>query len=160
MPRQINDAGIALMKKLHKFYATPYAVTIGKERAWAIGYGHVIAYVKDMVITEKQAEKYLREDLEESANFADRVITVPLNDNQFAAMVIFCCHVGSIIFESSLLLRLLNRGWYEQVPASLIRWSANGKNRVRKWYRSSESELWKTPDSIGSVTALGEEDAA
>jgi lysozyme len=72
------------------------------------------------------------------------LVTVPLSDNQFSALVCFAFNVGVGNFESSTLLRLLNRGWYEQVPAQLMRWNrANGEvfgGLSRR--RAAEARLW------------------
>lgn len=72
------------------------------------------------------------------------MLAVPVNDNQFSALVCFAFNVGLYAFSRSSLLHLLNRGWYAQVPAQLMRWTkAGGKEwdgLVRR--RRDECALW------------------
>ncbi len=69
---------------------------------------------------------------------------LPLNDNQFAALVCFAFNVGAENLANSTLRRLLQRGWYEQVPAQLMRWNkARGEalgGLTRR--RAAEAQLW------------------
>ena len=66
-----------------------------------------------MIITPAQADDMLDDDLKLVERAVQRLVTVPLNDNQFATLVSFMFNVGIANFESSTLLTLLNRGWYE-----------------------------------------------
>ena len=97
-----------------------------------------------MVVTQAQADQLLDEDLQLYERAVSRLVSVPLNDNQFSALVCFAFNVGIGNFESSTLLKLLNRGWYEQVPAQLMRWNrANGEvfgGLARR--RAAEARLW------------------
>ena len=85
------------------------------------------------------------------------MVTVPLNDNQFAALVSFAFNVGVLNLERSTLLRLLNRGWYEQVPAQMMRWNrAAGEamgGLTRR--RAAEAQLWNSTISV-STGSLGQ----
>jgi lysozyme len=105
-----------------------------------------------MAITEIEAEALLREDLRVAEKAVLRHVDVPLSDNQFAALVCFIFNVGAGNFEKSSLLRLLNRGWYEQVPAQMARWNkARGEvlgGLARR--RAAEARLWNTPDDLPS----------
>jgi lysozyme len=63
-------------------------------------------------------------------------------------LVSFAFNVGIANFQQSTLLRLLNRGWYEQVPAQLMRWNRSrgevlgGLTRRR----AAEARLWNVAD--------------
>jgi lysozyme len=104
-----------------------------------------------MRITAEQADQLLQEDLRLVERAVQRLVQVPLNDNQFSALASFVFNVGSGNLESSTLLRLLNRGWYEQVPAQLLRWNkANGEmlgGLTRR--RAAEGRLWSSQDGLG-----------
>ena len=50
-------------------------------------------------------------------------MTVALTDNQFGALVSFTYNVGIAAFLGSSLLRKLNVGHYDAVPAELARWA-------------------------------------
>jgi len=139
--RRANEAGIALIKEYEGLHLTPY---LCPGKIWSIGYGHTRTVHAGMVITPEQADVFLQEDLRLAERAVQRLVTVPLTDNQFAALASFVFNVGIGNFERSSLLRLLNRGWYEQVPAQLMRWNRvsgealGGLNRRR----AAEARLW------------------
>jgi lysozyme len=143
--RRVNERGIAIIKEFEglklKAYRCPAMV-------WTIGYGHTRTVRPEMEITKAEAEQLLRDDLRIAEKAISRLVDVPLGDNQFAALGSFVFNVGIRNFEKSTLLLLLNRGWYEQVPAQLMRW-----NRVKgealgglSRRRAAESKLWFRPD--------------
>ena len=140
-PRRINQDGIALIKEFEGLRLTPY---LCPSKIWTIGYGHTRTVEAGLRITPAQADMLLDEDLRLFERAVTRLTRVPLNDNQFAALVCFAFNVGVGNLESSTLLRLLNRGWYEQVPAQLMRWTrANGETLgglSRR--RAAEARLW------------------
>lgn len=112
-----------------------------------IGYGHTEGVRAGMRITKKQAEELLRHDVAQYEKALNRLVRVKLNENQFGALLCFIYNIGIHAFSRSTLLSLLNRGWYEQVPAQLLRWSrAGGQEReglIRR--RRDEAALWSTP---------------
>ncbi|NET11647.1 MAG: lysozyme [Okeania sp. SIO1H6] len=59
-------------------------------------------------ITERNAEFYLKYECDKAAEVVLRLVQVPLNQNQFDALVCFCYNVGTGAFESSTMLRKLN----------------------------------------------------
>ena len=141
--KTINQAGIDLIKEFEGLSLKAYKCLAGK---WTIGYGHTLIAKEGMSITKEQAEDLLRTDLSYFEKSVERLVTVPLTDNEFSALVCFVFNIGVANFERSTLLKLLNRGWYEQVPAQLMRWnkvngeSVGGLSRRR----SAEAKLWNT----------------
>ncbi|MDR3450731.1 MAG: lysozyme [Alphaproteobacteria bacterium] len=139
--RRINQDGIDLIKEFEGLHLVPY---LCPSKIWTIGYGHTRTVRSGMVIDAAQADLLLDEDLRLFERAVVRLVTVPFNDNQFSALVCFAFNVGTANVESSTLLRLLNRGWYEQVPAQLMRWNrANGEvfgGLSRR--RAAEARLW------------------
>ena len=142
--RPVNDAGLTLIRAFEGLHLTPY---LCPAKIWTIGYGHTRTVRAGMKISADDAENFLRDDTRLMARAVQRLVTVPLNDNQFAALVSFTFNVGISNFENSTLLKLLNRGWYEQVPAQLMRWNrANGEalgGLSRR--RMAEGQLWNRP---------------
>lgn len=142
--RRTNDAGVALIKNYEGLHLTPY---LCPSKVWTIGYGHTRTVRAGLKITTDQADQLLDDDLRLIERAVQRLVSVPLNDNQFSALVSFAFNVGISNFEQSTLLKLLNRGWYEQVPAQLMRWNrANGEamgGLSRR--RAAEARLWNTP---------------
>ena len=93
--------GIALIKEFEglrlKAYLCPGEV-------WTIGYGHTAGVKPGMVITEAQAEEYLKTDLIAFERYLNG-LELTLNQNQFDALVSFIYNVGTGNFSSSTLLR-------------------------------------------------------
>lgn len=142
--RAVNAAGRNLVKQFEGLRLQAYLCPAG---VWTIGYGHTRTARPGMAVTPEEAEWLLDDDLRQTARALEPLIPVPLNDNQFAALASFAFNIGVSNFAQSTLLRLLARGWYEQVPAQLMRW-----NKVRgeamgglTRRRSAEAQLWNQP---------------
>ncbi|MBI1274223.1 MAG: glycoside hydrolase family protein [Alphaproteobacteria bacterium] len=144
-PRRANEAGIALIREFEGLRLEAYLCPGG---IFTVGYGHTRSARAGMKITRDQADALLDADLRVYEHAVARHVLVPLTDNQFAALVSFTFNVGITNFIGSKLLRLLNRGWYEQVPAQLSRWvHARGEamgGLARR--RRAEAMLWNTQD--------------
>jgi len=155
--RRVNAAGVALVKEHEGLRLKPY---LCPGKIWTIGYGHTRTVRPGMTITSDQADILLDEDLRLAGKAVGRLVKVPLTNNQFAALASFVFNVGVANFERSTLLRLLNRGWYEQVPAQLMRWNkVSGETlgglarrraaEARLWNKSNEPEI---PDLIKQIS--------
>lgn len=121
-----SDAGIALIKRFESFCATVYRCPAGKP---TIGYGHVILPGEQFgTITEADAIELLRRDLAIAEAAVRRLITVPLTQNQFNALVSFTFNVGEGALEKSTLRRRINQGNWALAKRELLRWVfADGK---------------------------------
>uniref|UniRef100_UPI001ABA81C9 lysozyme n=1 Tax=Bartonella raoultii TaxID=1457020 RepID=UPI001ABA81C9 len=91
-----------------------------------------------------QAEELLCKDLRQFENTVAKAVTVSLNSWQFAALVSFCYNVGTTAFCNSTLLKKLNQGEYEAVPAELQKWTKAGGKRLQGLVhrRVAEAGLW------------------
>jgi peptidoglycan hydrolase-like protein with peptidoglycan-binding domain len=68
----------------------------------------------------------LRADAARAARAVTRLVRVPLDQNQFDALVSFTFNVGEGALRDSTLLRELNAGRYDAVPRELNRWTRAG----------------------------------
>ncbi|WP_420361388.1 lysozyme [Ensifer canadensis] len=95
-----------------------------------------------MVITEAKAEEILRADLAQFEERVARLVKVPINDNQHAVPVSFDFNTGRL--GKSTLLKKLNAGDYEAVPAELMKWVNAGGKRLKGLVnrRAAEAGLW------------------
>lgn len=119
---QTNAQGVELIKKAEGFSSKPYICPAGK---LTVGYGHT-GNVNGPV-TKEQAEALLKKDLRIAEEAIKQSVKVPLNPNQFSALVSFVYNVGVQNFKNSTLLRILNRGRYEEAALQFDRWvHANG----------------------------------
>jgi lysozyme len=125
--------------------------------AWTIGFGHTGPdIVKGTTCTRAQADAWLAEDLQASADNVDRVVRVPLNDNQRSVLISFDFNEGDGALDGSTLLRKLNGGDYASVPTELMRWVYAGNPLVFSQglqnRRKREADLWNAPSTIAVPT--------
>jgi lysozyme len=98
-------------------------------------------------LTEQQCWDLLDQDLDVVERAVNEAVAVLLNQNQFDALVSFAFNVGEGAFRGSTLLKLLNQGQYDQVPAQLRRWIRDNGRVVQGLVNRREKEitLWNTP---------------
>jgi lysozyme len=75
---------------------------------WLIGYGHLMLEGEKDVITEEEADAFLREDLHWCEEAIERYVKVPVTLNEFSAMVAFCYNVGSGKTRGSSIVKRVN----------------------------------------------------
>lgn len=100
--------GIGLIKRFEGLELEAYQDIAG---VWTIGYGHTGPDVRPgMRISEREAEELLKQDLKPREEAVARLTTVPLNQNEFDALVSFVYNVGAEAFRKSTARRRLNAG--------------------------------------------------
>lgn len=89
-----------------------------------IGYGHVIEQNESIGnrINKQQAESLLEKDIRKAQAALHRYCSVPLTENQQAALISFIFNFGSGKFQASTLRQKLNRGEYLNAADELLRW--------------------------------------
>lgn len=89
-----------------------------------IGVGHTGPDVHiGQTITEAEAMALLRADLGTAEAAVNRLVTVPLTQNQFDALVSLVFNIGEGNFSKSTLLRRLNAGEREAAAGQFGRWN-------------------------------------
>lgn len=89
-----SQNGINLIKKLEGLKLKAYQCSAG---IWTIGYGHTSGVKSTDVITEAQAESYLKTDLEKFEAHVEKYNSKYCwNQNEFDALVSFAYNIGSI----------------------------------------------------------------
>ena len=139
---RISVNGIELIKHFEGFVGHPYRDAVGK---WTIGYGHLIQPdEKFTVIGETEALALLIKDVAKAENAVNRMVTAPLNQNQFDALCSFVYNLGAGRLQQSTLLRRLNARNYEAAAKEFLRWIyADGVMlNGLKARREAESELF------------------
>ena len=81
-------------------------------------------------ITKERAMEILRSDVITAENTVNKLVKVPLNQNQFDALVSFVFNIGETQFASSTLLTKLNNQNYQAVPNELNRWVHGGGKKL------------------------------
>jgi lysozyme len=115
---------------------------------WTIGYGHTKGVARGMVITQNDAEDFLHIDILKFEKGVDALIKVELQQHQFDALVSFAFNCGIGNLQSSTLLKMVNAGNFDAVPAQFMKWTrAAGRELpglVRR--RRAEAALWRGVD--------------
>lgn len=163
MARTVNRETIEHVKRLEGLRLEAYPDPGSRDGTpWTIGYGHTsdgfMKVERGMRITLDQAEKALEFDLNETGAAIEQLVKVPLNDNQFGALVSFAFNVGVGAFRKSTLLRKLNAGDYGAVPQEMARWVKNDGKVMNGLVtrRASEAGLWARGDHAASRTVPAE----
>ena len=146
--RHVNQAGVDLIKEFEGCRSEPYQDVGG---LWTIGIGHLIKPGENFYspLTPEQCGALLQEDLELACKDVENAVTVPLSDNEFAALVSFTYNCGGGALRQSTLLKLLNQGDYRGAVAQFPRWCRAGGVKVPGLLRRrlAEAALFVKPDS-------------
>lgn len=149
MARAINAETLSLIKQWEGFRAEAYPDPGSRDGTpWTIGYGTTKIggrqVKKGEKITETEATRLLMIEINRVAAVVERLVKVALTDNQFGALVSFAYNIGDDAFSKSTLLKRLNAGEYEKVPAQLARWNKNDGHVMEGLTnrRAAEAGLW------------------
>jgi lysozyme len=91
-----------------------------------IAWGHTSGVHMGMTCTQEQAEAWLAHDVEDAEEAVNRLVRVPLNQNQFDALVDLAYNVGSGNFANSTLLKMLNINAFDRAAHEFERWNKAG----------------------------------
>lgn len=92
-------------------------------------------------LTEQQIDDLCRQDVKLAVDTVNKGVKVPLSQNQFEALVDFTFNIGNNGFLNSTLLRLLNQGNYDAVPAQMRRWNKDNGVVVQGLINRREHEI-------------------
>ena len=116
----INRAGLDLIKSFESLRLRAYRDPVG---IWTVGYGHTGPDVyPGLEISKAEAEQLLADDLRESEDGVGEQVTVPLNDNQFSALVSFAFNAGNGALKRSILRKKLNKKDYKGAADEFRKW--------------------------------------
>ena len=152
---RMSAAGLDLVKEFEglrlKAYKCPAAV-------WTVGYGHTSAagnpiVTPELVITNDEADQILERDMVQYEDGVRKFVKVELTQNQFDALVDFAYNAGVGALQKSTLLKKVNAGKFDEVPAEFMKWTKGGGKElpglVRR--RRAEVKLWRGLDTEAPV---------
>lgn len=142
MTNTVNKATLDLIKAFEGKKLTAYLDPI---KIWTIGYGHTTAagppaVVPGMTITSDEAAAILAVDVGKFSAGVAKYVKVPVNDNQFGAMVSFAYNVGVGAFSRSTLLKKVNAGDFVGASAEFMKWTKAGGVVLKGLIRRREAE--------------------
>ncbi|MEQ1318929.1 lysozyme [Acinetobacter guillouiae] len=124
---KISNIGINLIRGFEDLRLKAYDDGVG---VWTIGYGTTaingVAVKKGDTCTAEQAKSYMAQDLKKFESAVNTSVKVPLNQNQFDALVSLTYNIGTGAFKDSTLLKKLNAKDYKGAAAQFDRWNKGG----------------------------------
>lgn len=149
-----SEWGLKFIKRFEGLYLHTYDDGVGVA---TIGYGHTSSAGGPKVtwgqtITREEADQLLKDDLARVEKDVERLVKVPLNQNQFDALVSFHFNTGGL--GKSTLLKKLNKGDYDSVPTELMKWNKGGGSVMAGLVtrRNEEGKLFTKP--VRDTTSL------
>ena len=116
---------VTLIEKFEDVKLKAYQDSVG---VWTIGYGHTATVYPSMTITQSEAETLLYGDIQNAQRCVNSVVTVPLDQNEFDALVDFVFNLGCTALRGSTLLRAINLNSFTVAASEFEKWDhANGK---------------------------------
>ncbi|TSD67606.1 lysozyme [Inquilinus sp. KBS0705] len=137
---KLSDHGIAVIKNFEGLRLNAYRDVAG---IWTIGYGstkyHDDKAIKpgDKLTGEEQADALFKNTLGKYVDAVNNGVKVPLNQNQFDALVSFTYNLGTGVMATSTLVKMLNKGDYTAAADQFLLWDKitdqqNGKKIICK----------------------------
>ena len=129
----VSNKGVDLICEFEGKRLAAYDDGVG---VWTIGFGTIkypngVRVKKGDTCTIEQAKEYMRHDLIEFEYTVNSSVKVPLNQNQFDALVSLAYNIGSNAFKSSTLVKKLNTGDYQGAADQFNVWVNAGGKRMQ-----------------------------
>lgn len=138
----------ALIKAYEGFESKAYPDPLTKAEPYTIGYGFTKVDGKRVklgdTMSREQADLMLNGVIQKYNDYVNRLVKVPLNQNQEDALTCFVFNIGPTKFKSSTALKRLNRSDYDGASIAMTWWINPGSNvekGLRK-RRQAEKDLF------------------
>ena len=127
---KISENGLNLIKEFEGLSLKPYLDVVNIP---TIGYGNTFykdgkkVTLNDKPISEIEATELLSHIAQK--DFGDKIlqlVKVPLNQNQFDALVSICYNIGMGNFTKSTLLKKINQGDFKGASLEFEKWNKSG----------------------------------
>ena len=141
---KISNLGLELIKEFEGLSLKPYLDVVNIP---TIGWGNTYypdgkkVTLKDNPIDEAKANELLEYIANKDfGSFVSKVVKVPLNQNQFDALVSFAYNIGNGNLQNSTLLKKLNSGDYQGASNEFLRWNKSGGKVLNGLTKRREKE--------------------
>lgn len=152
--RTLSPEGAKLMHYYESLRLKAYPDPGTGGAPWTIGWGHTGSDVHPgLVWTREQADAAFLKDVATAVNGMNRAIHVDTEQNQFDAIVSLAYNAGVTAITNSTLIRILNSGDFEGVPAQFRRWDkAGGKSMLGlRRRRAAEAAMFDGADADTAI---------
>ena len=138
----ISKEGKGLIKRFEGCKLEAYLCSAN---VWTCGWGATRDVNEGDVWSQSYADERFDGDIVEFENYVNDLVEVPLEQNHFDALCSWVYNLGPANLKASTLLKVLNSGDYEGVPAQIKRWNKAGgvvnAGLIRR--REAEAALWE-----------------
>ena len=142
----VSNKGVDLICEFEGEQLIAYDDGVG---IWTIGFGTTIypngiKVKKGETCTEAQAKSYMAHDLKKFEQAVNGAVNIPLNQNQFDALVSLAYNIGTGAFNKSTLVKKLNAGDIRGAADQFDVWVNAGGKRMQGLVnrRAKEKELF------------------
>lgn len=141
---KLNNDGYRLITKFEGFSSKPYLCSA---KVPTIGYGSTYyasgkkVTLLDTPITELQAFELFKTIADKFAAKVSKLVTAPINQNQFNALVSLAYNIGLANFEKSTILKKVNANHNDQsIWSEFLKWTKAGGQVLRGLIKRREAE--------------------
>ena len=133
-----TNYAILLIKSFEQLRLNSYLCPAG---VWTIGYGHTDGVNQGMLITEKTADGFLKQDIRNAEHCINQM-DVGLTQEQFDALVSFVFNVGVQAFNTSTLKKkILKNPNDPSIADEFRRWVYAGNKKLPGLIKRREQEI-------------------
>ena len=135
---KLSDTGRKLIQSFEGCKLTAYQDQGG---VWTIGYGATGPEVcKGLQWGQNEANTRFLQDVSKFELGVDLLVTVPLTQGEFDALVSFAYNLGLGALKGSTMLRKLNNSDYDGAALEFLKWDHIGKEKIAGLTRRREAE--------------------
>ncbi len=133
-----TNTAIELIKSFEQLRLNSYLCPAG---VWTIGYGHTDGVNQGMLITEKTADAFLKQDIR-NAEHSINQMDAELTQEQFDALVSFVFNIGVRAFNvSTLRKKILKNPNDPSIADEFRRWVYAGDKKLPGLIKRREKEI-------------------
>jgi len=131
---QISDKGIQLIKHFEGVRNKPYRDCVG---LWTVGVGHLIGDGKSLpeswnkLFTTEEVDALLKQDLVRFERGVQKLLPVPLTQNQFDALISFSFNLGLGVLQRSTLRQNILRKDFKGAAEEFLKYVRAGGKIVK-----------------------------
>lgn len=134
----VPQAAIDMIKRFEGLRTARYDDIDGNG---TIGYGHLCKPAEYLnIITEDTANNLLNNDSLLAAAAVIRFTSVPLTNNQYAALIDFVFNMGAGSYQRSTLRQKINRREFNEIPKELNKWVYGNGRKIPGLVRRRKAE--------------------
>jgi lysozyme len=145
--KQLSDRAINLIMSFEEFSDRWYADAVLGWKVPTVMYGHTDAAgspkykdTKDRIFTKEEGRETLINDLLKYGAAIKKLVKVPLNSNQYGALISLVYNIGETNLSQSTLLKKLNAMDYEGSANEFEKWHKSGGRIIKGLCNRREAE--------------------